>query len=50
MATMSDARDGLMIPVPQYPLYTAICALNNSSEVHYYLDEANGWSVNEQEL
>lgn len=39
-----------MIPVPQYPLYTAITALNNASEVHYYLDEAAGWQVSEQEL
>jgi len=49
-ALLSDSRDGLMIPVPQYPLYTAIGALNNASEVHYYLDENAGWQVSEQEL
>lgn len=37
---------GVMIPIPQYPLYTAALALYNGSPVPYYLDEENGWSTN----
>ena len=35
--------DGVMIPIPQYPLYTAGLALNGGTAVPYYLDEGRGW-------
>jgi len=34
-----------MIPIPQYPLYTATLALLDAKAVPYYLDEANAWST-----
>ena len=34
-----------MIPIPQYPLYSAAISLYGSKEVHYYLDEENGWAL-----
>jgi len=34
-----------MIPIPQYPLYTASIALRNGHAVNYYLDEEKGWSI-----
>lgn len=48
---MIASRDvGIMIPIPQYPLYTAALALYNGSPVPYYLDEEQGWSTNMQTL
>ena len=36
---------GIMIPIPQYPLYTASIALFGGKAIPYYLDEANDWSM-----
>ena len=36
----------LMIPIPQYPIYSALCPLLGGSIIPYYLDEETGWSVN----
>ncbi|CAR26794.1 hypothetical protein ZYGR_0I00660 [Zygosaccharomyces rouxii] len=41
---------GVLIPIPQYPLYTASLALNNSHPLPYYLDEKSGWSTNPTEI
>lgn len=41
---------GVLIPIPQYPLYTATLALNNSHVLPYYLDEESGWSTNTAEI
>lgn len=41
---------GVLIPIPQYPLYTATLALNNSQALPYYLDENSGWSTNPEEI
>ena len=42
--------DGYMIPIPQYPLYSASIALYGASQINYFLDEGNGWQLNEREL
>lgn len=34
-----------MIPIPQYPLYTALISLFNGTAVPYYLNESKGWSL-----
>ena len=39
-----------MIPIPQYPLYTATLALNNGQPVPYYLDESSQWDLAIPEL
>lgn len=43
-------QTGVLIPIPQYPLYTASLALNNSHALPYYLDEESGWSTNTKEI
>jgi len=40
-----DEKDGVMIPIPQYPLYSATITALGGSQVGYYLDEAAGWSL-----
>ncbi|XP_057770537.1 alanine aminotransferase 2-like isoform X2 [Salvia miltiorrhiza] len=37
--------DGILCPIPQYPLYSASIALHGGSLVPYYLDEATGWGL-----
>lgn len=34
-----------MIPIPQYPLYSALISLLNGTPVPYYLDESKNWSL-----
>ena len=42
--------DGFMIPIPQYPLYSATITLYGASQIGYYLDENNSWQLNERIL
>ena len=34
-----------MIPIPQYPLYSALIALNRGTLIPYYLDESQNWAL-----
>jgi aspartate/methionine/tyrosine aminotransferase len=43
-------NDGYMIPIPQYPLYSATIDLYGARQINYYLDEENHWQLNEKEL
>uniref|UniRef100_H2Z4L2 alanine transaminase n=1 Tax=Ciona savignyi TaxID=51511 RepID=H2Z4L2_CIOSA len=43
-------RTGAMIPIPQYPLYSATLAELDSTMVPYYLDEDNNWALDIDEL
>lgn len=38
-------NDGVLVPIPQYPLYSATCAILDGALVPYYLDEARGWGL-----
>jgi len=42
---ISGPTDGIMVPIPQYPLYSATITLYEGRMVPYYLDEANGWKL-----
>jgi len=43
-------RPGVMIPIPQYPLYSASLAEYNMEQVGYYLVEERGWALDLAEL
>ncbi|KAB2009052.1 hypothetical protein ES319_D10G141700v1 [Gossypium barbadense] len=43
-------KDGILCPIPQYPLYSASIALHGGTLVPYYLDEATGWGSEVSEL
>ncbi|XP_013419828.1 alanine aminotransferase 1 [Lingula anatina] len=45
-----DERAGVMIPIPQYPLYSATTAEYNAYQIDYYLDEDNKWALDVNEL
>lgn len=38
-------QDGVMIPIPQYPLYNALISLLSGQPVPYYLDESKCWGL-----
>ncbi len=45
MATnaLLDDGDELLLPAPDYPLWTAAASLSGGTPVHYICDESNGW-------
>jgi len=47
---IASHKDGILIPIPQYPLYSATITLYGGRQIGYYLDEDSGWSLNEQML
>ena len=52
MATnaLLDNGDELLLPSPDYPLWTAAASLSGGTPVHYVCDEANGWMPNLQDI
>lgn len=42
--------DGCMIPIPQYPLYTATLSYIHGRPIPYYLQEPEQWSMNTKVL
>jgi aspartate/methionine/tyrosine aminotransferase len=47
---LASPTDGIMIPIPQYPLYSATITLYEGRIVPYYLDEADQWKLNRSML
>ena len=43
MNALLDPGDEVLIPSPDYPLYTGAVALSGGTPVHYRCDEASGW-------
>ncbi|KAM7542464.1 hypothetical protein Aperf_G00000016298 [Anoplocephala perfoliata] len=52
VATTKDGsqRAGVMVPIPQYPLYSATISEYNNYLIGYYLEEESGWSLREDDL
>lgn len=44
-ALIRDKQDGLLCPIPQYPLYSAGVELYGGTLIGYELDESNGWAM-----
>eukprot|EP00792_Barthelona_sp_PAP020_P003331 TRINITY_DN1524_c0_g1_i1.p1 TRINITY_DN1524_c0_g1~~TRINITY_DN1524_c0_g1_i1.p1 ORF type:complete len:477 (+),score=144.90 TRINITY_DN1524_c0_g1_i1:119-1549(+) len=42
---IKDNNTGIMLPIPQYPLYSASVTLLGGKIVPYYLEEETGWSL-----
>ena len=47
---VSDERDGIMIPIPQYPLYSATITLYGGAQVPYHLLERSEWRLSREIL
>ena len=39
-----------MIPIPQYPIYSALITLLGGRQVGYELDEGKGWTISRKDL
>ncbi|GFR47025.1 hypothetical protein Agub_g8710 [Astrephomene gubernaculifera] len=42
---LREPSDGIMVPIPQYPLYSATLTLYGGTLVPYHLNEAAGWAL-----
>lgn len=49
-AAIRNSSDGILCPIPQYPLYSATIQLLGGTLVPYYLTEENNWSMEVAEL
>ena len=47
IALLKNPNDGFMIPIPQYPLYSASIGLFGAKQIGYFLDEENHWQLSE---
>ena len=47
---ITDKNDGIMVPIPQYPLYSATIRRCGGTQVNYYPDEDNDWTLNKEIL
>jgi alanine transaminase len=47
---INTPKAGVLIPIPQYPLYTATLAQYSGAPIPYYLDEASGWSTSVESI
>ena len=44
-ALVRHPYDGIMVPIPQYPLYSALLTLKGGELLPYYLDESRNWGL-----
>ena len=49
-AMLNSPKDGIMIPIPQYPFYLAAIKLNRGAPVPYFLNENDGWQITVEDL
>lgn len=47
---INGPKDGIMCPLPQYPLYPAAIQLYGGTVIPYYLDENNEWGIDMKHL
>jgi alanine transaminase len=47
---ISNPNSGILIPIPQYPLYTATLAAHKGTVVPYHLDEEADWATSAPEI
>ena len=45
-----DNGDEMLLPAPDYPLWTAATSLSGGTPVHYMCDESNGWMPNMDDI
>jgi alanine-synthesizing transaminase len=50
LQAMLDNGDEVLIPAPDYPLWTAATSLAGGKPVHYHCDESNGWQPDLEDL
>ena len=49
-ALLRNPNDGILVPIPQYPLYSAVLTLNGGQLLPYYLDEDRNWGLDVDDM
>lgn len=47
---ISNSNDGILVPIPQYPLYSATIRRCGGTQVNYYPEEDDDWSLSIENL
>jgi len=47
---LAQNNDAVMIPIPQYPIYSALISKLGGRQIGYELDETRNWAVTREEL
>ena len=50
LTIIRNKNDGVLLPIPQYPLYSALLSLLGGTKIDYYLDEDKSWGLSIEEL
>lgn len=50
MQALLDQGDEVLIPAPDYPLWTAMTSLAGGTPVHYFCDEGNDWQPDLEDI
>jgi alanine-synthesizing transaminase len=50
MQALLDEGDEVLIPAPDYPLWTAMTSLGGGTPVHYVCDSADGWQPDLEDI
>ncbi len=50
LSALADPGDEVLVPLPTYPLYTAVLHKIGAREVYYRTDPANGWQPDPNEI
>lgn len=50
MNALLNDGDEVLVPAPDYPLWTAAVSLSGGTPIHYICDEANGWAPDLNDL
>jgi alanine-synthesizing transaminase len=50
LTALADVGDEVLVPLPTYPLYTAILHKIGAREVYYHTDPGNGWQPDTQQI
>ncbi|MDY2978747.1 MAG: pyridoxal phosphate-dependent aminotransferase [Lawsonella sp.] len=50
LQSLCNPGDEILLPAPDYPLWTASTALAGGTPVHYLLDEANDWNPSLEDI
>lgn len=49
-ALIAGENDAIMVPIPQYPIYSALITRLGGTRIGYELEEETGWRITKEEL
>ena len=49
-ALVRNDNDGVLVPIPEYPLYSALLTLSDATLIPYFLNEEKNWDLDVENL